>query len=30
MKQGWLKFEKNPNVAQLNQIQPVELAKNES
>lgn len=30
MKQGWLKFEPNPNVAQLNQIQPVELAKNES
>ncbi|MCG2573919.1 bacteriophage abortive infection AbiH family protein [Acinetobacter sp. ME22] len=30
MKQGWLKFEKNPNVAQLNQIQPVELAKNQS
>lgn len=30
MKQGWLKFEPNPDIAQLNQIQPVELAKNES
>ena len=25
MKQGWLKFEPNPDVAQLNQIQPVKL-----
>ncbi|WP_151776747.1 AbiH family protein [Acinetobacter brisouii] len=30
MKQGWLIFKPNPDVAQLNQIQPVELAKNES
>lgn len=27
MKQGWLKFEPNPDIAQLNQIQPVELPK---
>lgn len=30
MKQGWLIFKQNPDVAQLNQIQPVKLAKNES
>ncbi|MHA3055637.1 hypothetical protein E0H77_08975 [Acinetobacter sp. ANC 4633] len=27
MKQDWLKFEPNPDIAQLNQIQPVELPK---
>ncbi|KJV41194.1 AbiH family protein [Acinetobacter brisouii] len=27
MKQGWLKFEPNSDIAQLNQIQPVELPK---
>lgn len=27
MKKGWLKFEKNPDIAKLNNIQPVELLK---
>lgn len=27
MKKGWLKFEKNPNIVKLNNIQPVELPK---
>lgn len=27
MKKGWLKFEKNPNIAEINNIQPVELPK---
>ena len=27
MKKGWLKFEPNPNVIKLNNIDPVELSK---
>src|SRR5690606_4193647 len=27
MKKGWLKFEKNPDIAKLNGIKPVELPK---
>ncbi|WP_407304766.1 AbiH family protein [Acinetobacter sp.] len=27
MKKGWLKFEKNPDIAKLNNIQPIELPK---
>ena len=27
MKKGWLKFEQNPDIAKLNNIEPVELSK---
>ena len=27
MKKGWLKFEKNPDMAKINGIEPVELPK---
>ena len=27
MKKGWLKFQENPDIAKLNNIQPVELPK---
>lgn len=30
MKKGWLKFEKNPNIAEINGIKPVELSKIET
>lgn len=27
MKKGWLKFEKNPDIAKINDIEPIELSK---
>jgi hypothetical protein len=27
MKKGWLKFQENPNIAEINGIEPVELPK---
>lgn len=30
MKKGWLKFEQNPNIAEINGIKPVELSKIEA